>query len=524
MNNDKLECIFCNGNLIIDNKCFKCQNCGEEFDIFSEIPCLYKYTREDVLGLIEIIANKERLGDHNVFDLCNLKKWFNLLNEGLVVKNHEDYINNSPDWAKPWLEDRFREHYIFSKLSEGINLENKDVLDVGAGLGFDSYRLVANGANVTALEFSPFLAKLGKQALPMINWICGSASHLPFKNKSFDYIFCNAALHHVANVGKTMNEMLRVLKPGGAIFTIGDSYRSVNVPRDMELEIFNEHEGVLSGINESIIDIEIMVRLFDKFREKLDVEVISHISNSHLNNNSPIVKMFDKNKFVRLNFYKNKKAIERNFDGLSFGIKLRSAIDVGNFSKLSKSEIIPNSDSYMKSISNNNFMVELAQFIPNKYLDLDLRSFFHEKFCLLNGLQRPVRVYPWRKAYKRLRLFFSSRKKVNYSLKSCDSETHKITITINGEFFLDFYLTSKWMPINIEMPTTTKKSIVEFRLEQNGLCPPFFLISSMNFRLLNIFYENRMMKWIFLNIMKIKNYRIYGIINKILPFNNIKNL
>ncbi|MGB0788636.1 MAG: class I SAM-dependent methyltransferase, partial [Marinirhabdus sp.] len=38
---------------------------------------------------------------------------------------------------------------------------------------------------------------------------------LPFKNNTYDYIFCNHVLEHIPNHIKAMEELYRVLKPGG---------------------------------------------------------------------------------------------------------------------------------------------------------------------------------------------------------------------------------------------------------------------------------------------------------------------
>ena len=39
--------------------------------------------------------------------------------------------------------------------------------------------------------------------------------NLPFQDNSYDYIFCNHVLEHIPDDGKAMQELYRVLKPGG---------------------------------------------------------------------------------------------------------------------------------------------------------------------------------------------------------------------------------------------------------------------------------------------------------------------
>lgn len=60
--------------------------------------------------------------------------------------------------------------------------------------------------------------------------------NLPFKDNSFDYIFCNHVLEHIPNDTKAMQELYRVLKPKGiGIF---------QVPQDLEREITFEDNSI----------------------------------------------------------------------------------------------------------------------------------------------------------------------------------------------------------------------------------------------------------------------------------------
>jgi ubiquinone/menaquinone biosynthesis C-methylase UbiE len=106
------------------------------------------------------------------------------------------------------------------------SLRGSQVLDVGARLGIDGYRHVVAGANVTALEFSPLLARAGAHNLPMMRWIGGFSHVLPFASGSFDFVVANAALHHLRDIPAAIFEMLRVLRPGGYLISTSDPYRA----------------------------------------------------------------------------------------------------------------------------------------------------------------------------------------------------------------------------------------------------------------------------------------------------------
>lgn len=60
--------------------------------------------------------------------------------------------------------------------------------------------------------------------------------NLPFDDNSYDVIFCNHVLEHIPDDTKAMQELYRVLKPGG--------YGVFQVPQDLEREITFEDDSI----------------------------------------------------------------------------------------------------------------------------------------------------------------------------------------------------------------------------------------------------------------------------------------
>ena len=52
---------------------------------------------------------------------------------------------------------------------------------------------------------------------------------IPYRDNTFDVIYCSHVLEHVPDDRKAMREFLRVLKVGG----MGDSSRADHLPRDV---------------------------------------------------------------------------------------------------------------------------------------------------------------------------------------------------------------------------------------------------------------------------------------------------
>jgi len=93
------------------------------------------------------------------------------------------------------------------------------VLDLGCGGGFMAESLARAGASVTGVD--PAEDALGaarshaaREGLEII-YQAGHAEELGFAEGSFDVVVCVDVLEHVADLGATLDEVARVLKPGG---------------------------------------------------------------------------------------------------------------------------------------------------------------------------------------------------------------------------------------------------------------------------------------------------------------------
>ncbi|MDI6852088.1 MAG: class I SAM-dependent methyltransferase [Deltaproteobacteria bacterium] len=114
------------------------------------------------------------------------------------------------------LADLVEKEALFDLLPE---IAGRLVLDVGCGTGNISLALAHRGAQVVGLDASgPMLARARDKArraeLPLA-CIRGSAGKLPFAADSFDGVLSILALDFMADRDIAIQEMVRVLRPGG---------------------------------------------------------------------------------------------------------------------------------------------------------------------------------------------------------------------------------------------------------------------------------------------------------------------
>jgi ubiquinone/menaquinone biosynthesis C-methylase UbiE len=129
--------------------------------------------------------------------------------------NDDDVV---PDVVYPNLEFLFQQMLLLT-LKEVAPSHGEVILDVGCGRAIDGARLWEKGAKVIGLEPSHVMIARAKQYLSESNaqiaLAQGVGENIPFKPHSFDKVMCKGALDHFFSPRQTMEEIARVLKPGG---------------------------------------------------------------------------------------------------------------------------------------------------------------------------------------------------------------------------------------------------------------------------------------------------------------------
>ena len=89
------------------------------------------------------------------------------------------------------------------------------VLDVCCGPGIVTAAAAARGADALGLDFSTATVELARKLVPQASFRQGDAQALPFDDEQFDAVFCGFGIIHLAQPETALNEIHRVLKPGG---------------------------------------------------------------------------------------------------------------------------------------------------------------------------------------------------------------------------------------------------------------------------------------------------------------------
>jgi malonyl-CoA O-methyltransferase len=98
-------------------------------------------------------------------------------------------------------------------------LADKRVLDVGCGKGRFARVLQGQnpGADIWGLDISEEMLRFVPAG---IHALAGSMTELPFADSAFNFVYATESLEHAVEIDRAVNEMCRVLEPGGKLVII----------------------------------------------------------------------------------------------------------------------------------------------------------------------------------------------------------------------------------------------------------------------------------------------------------------
>jgi ubiquinone/menaquinone biosynthesis C-methylase UbiE len=102
------------------------------------------------------------------------------------------------------------------------------ILDVGAGTGRISIPLLERGLDVFGSDLSPKMLSRFLEKMPSARVVLADAARLPFPTGHFDAVLTVHVLHLVSRWQDALDEIKRVLKPGGVYLNIR-TWESVGV-------------------------------------------------------------------------------------------------------------------------------------------------------------------------------------------------------------------------------------------------------------------------------------------------------
>ncbi len=125
-----------------------------------------------------------------------------------------DWFTTQAQWTRPtrlWL-------YRQAGLSQA-----RAVLEVGCGTGVIATEVAGlSRARVTGLDVDAGMLALARQEAPGVLLVQGDAHALPFPDGCFDLVLCHFLLLWLRDPAQGLQEMARVVRPGGAVLACAE--------------------------------------------------------------------------------------------------------------------------------------------------------------------------------------------------------------------------------------------------------------------------------------------------------------
>lgn len=158
-----------------------------------------------------------------------VRAWWNARPCGSTVSQHEV---GSRAFFEEVERHRYAQEYHIPQVVNFPAWAGKDVLEIGCGMGTDLVQFARAGARVTGIDLTPRSVEITRQrfalyALPG-KFQTADAENLPFAEESFDLVYSHGVLHHTPDTQKAVDEVYRVLKPGGTAIVMLYNKHSYN--------------------------------------------------------------------------------------------------------------------------------------------------------------------------------------------------------------------------------------------------------------------------------------------------------
>ena len=118
--------------------------------------------------------------------------------------------------------------YLLDQILKGRFTPDMKILDAGCGEGRNAVYFINSGfqvfgidENELAIQYIRYVSKTLKPEYDAQRFQIGKLEEIPFHTSAFDAVICSAVLHFAAdetNFWQMMDEMIRVLKPGGVLW------------------------------------------------------------------------------------------------------------------------------------------------------------------------------------------------------------------------------------------------------------------------------------------------------------------
>lgn len=260
---NRLRCPSCLGTLKLNEYQY-----NEKNVIDGNLSCLHCRLNFDIKDGVPVFGLRYSDKDERLKEIKAENKWVFSAND---IDKHIKFAKASSQEGRYLIErlNHMDENYKYKY--------GKNVLDIGSGWGcFQAWQFAKRGYNVTATDLCPeFILSSDNIARDcFFERIVTDCTILPFRDQSFELIFCKETMHHINDPLLLLNEMWRVCSPNGLIVIKEPCVSSLlklfisKINRAKKLGIshhFQTRKNYLKLIDKIVCDPMISCRIYNEF-------------------------------------------------------------------------------------------------------------------------------------------------------------------------------------------------------------------------------------------------------------------
>lgn len=146
-----------------------------------------------------------------------VKEYWNKNVCGTFLTNKEKF---TLEYFEEIEEKRYQIHPEVFSFAQFTRFHGKKILEVGIGAGTDFIQWVRAGCKAYGMDIAPDAIEHVKKRLELYGLKAeevkvGDAEKIDYPDNYFDLVYSFGVIHHTPNTKKALEEIIRVLKPGG---------------------------------------------------------------------------------------------------------------------------------------------------------------------------------------------------------------------------------------------------------------------------------------------------------------------
>jgi ubiquinone/menaquinone biosynthesis methyltransferase len=122
------------------------------------------------------------------------------------------------------------------------------VLDLACGTGDLAFAASAQGGHVVGLDITHRMLQLASRKSSSATFVAGDMTHLPCATQSFDVVTTGYGLRNVPDLAAAIDEIARVLRPGGRLLSLDFNRPESTVVRSAYLSYLTIVGGALGWL------------------------------------------------------------------------------------------------------------------------------------------------------------------------------------------------------------------------------------------------------------------------------------